>query len=228
MFRSIGEQIETVFRNDPAAKSGLEVLLCYPGVHAILLHRVAHGLCGRGFHLIARLISHFARFLTGIEIHPGAQLGARLFIDHGMGVVIGETAVIGEDVVLYQGVTLGGTGHEKGKRHPTLGDHVVIGSGAKVLGNIKIGDWVKVGAGSVVVRSVPEHSTVVGVPGRVVAVKGVRVEHPEWDMLEHGELPDPVGQTLASLNERVAQLEAEHDRRSEEDPKDSLQTMTGG
>jgi serine O-acetyltransferase len=228
MFRSIGEQIETVFRNDPAAKSGLEVLLCYPGVHAILLHRVAHGLCGRGSHLIARLISHFARFLTGIEIHPGAQLGARLFIDHGMGVVIGETAVIGEDVVLYQGVTLGGTGHEKGKRHPTLGDHVVIGSGAKVLGNIKIGDWVKVGAGSVVVRSVPEHSTVVGVPGRVVAVKGVRVEHPEWDMLEHGELPDPVGQTLASLNERVAQLEAEHDRRSEEDPKDSLQTMTGG
>lgn len=228
MLRSIREQIETVFRNDPAAKSSLEVLLCYPGVHAILLHRVAHALCGRGFHLIARVISNFSRWLTGIEIHPGAQLGCRLFIDHGMGVVIGETTVIGKDVVLYQGVTLGGTGHEKGKRHPTLGDHVVIGSGAKVLGNILIGDWVKVGAGSVVVKPVPEHSTVVGVPGRVVAVKGVRVEHPEWDMLEHGELPDPVGQTLASLNERVAQLEAEHNRRSEEDPKDSLQTMTGG
>jgi serine O-acetyltransferase len=208
MFQGIREQIETVFRHDPAAKNGLEVLLCYPGVHSIFLHRVAHGFYRRRFYVLARCISHFARWLTGIEIHPGANIGRRFFIDHGMGVVIGETAEIGDDVLLYQGVTLGGTGLEKGKRHPTVGNHVVIGSGAKVLGNITIGDWVRVGAGSVVVKPVEPHSTVVGIPGRVVAVKGVAVGE-EAEMLEHGHLPDPVGQMLTDLTKRVAALEAE-------------------
>ena len=175
MLKAIKEQIENVFKQDPAAKNTLEVLLCYPGVHAILLHRIAHRFYHWHLYVIARLISHFSRWLTGIEIHPGASLGRRFFIDHGMGAVIAETAVVGDDVLLYQGVTLGGTGHEKGKRHPTLGNHVVIGSGAKILGDIEIGDWVRVGAGSVVVRPVEPHSTVVGIPGRVVAVKGVAV-----------------------------------------------------
>ena len=209
MFRALREQIQTVFRDDPAAKSVFEVLSCYPGVHAILLHRMAHRVYRWRLFVIARLISHFARGLTGIEIHPGAEIGRRFFIDHGMGVVIGETSEIGDDVLLYQGVTLGGTGHEKGKRHPTIGNHVVVGSGAKILGNITLGEWVRVGAGSVVVRSVPEHSTVVGIPGRIVAIKGVAISDEEDAMLEHGQLPDPVGQTLADLNERVAMLEEE-------------------
>jgi serine O-acetyltransferase len=207
MFRAIKEHIDTVFKEDPAARSTLEVLLCYPGLHAILLHRVAHRLWQWRIPLLPRLVSHLGRFLTGIEIHPGATIGRRFFIDHGMGVVIGETTVIGDDVLLYQGVTLGGTGGQRGKRHPTLGDHVVVGTGAKVLGNITVGDWGKVGAGSVVVRSVPPHSTVVGVPGRLVSIGGVSVR--EEDLLEHGRLPDPVGQALNSLTERVAQLEAE-------------------
>lgn len=209
MLRTIREQIHTVFKHDPAAKSRLEVLLCYPGVHAILLHRIAHRLYGARLYVAARLLSHVSRMLTGIEIHPGATIGRRFFIDHGMGVVIGETSVVGDDVLLYQGVTLGGTGHGKEKRHPSLGNHVVVGSGAKVLGNIDLGEWVKVGAGSVVVKDVPGHATVVGIPGRVVAVKGVAVSHDEWQMLEHGELPDPVGQTLANLNERLSLVEAE-------------------
>ena len=209
MFRAIREQIQTVFRDDPAAKSVFEVLLCYPGVHAILLHCPAHRLYRWRLFVIARLISHITRWLTGIEIHPGAKIGRRFFIDHGMGVVIGETSEIGDDVLIYQGVTLGGTGHEKGKRHPTIGSHVVVGSGAKILGNITLGEWVRVGAGSVVVRSVPDHSTVVGIPGRVVAIKGVAISDEEDAMLEHGQLPDPVGQTLANLNERVALLEKE-------------------
>ena len=209
MIPRIREQIQTVFKHDPAAKSSMEVLLCYPGVHAILLHRIAHRLYRWRWFIPARLLSHVSRILTGIEIHPGATIGRRFFIDHGMGVVIGETAIIGDDVLLYQGVTLGGTGHEKEKRHPTLGNHVVVGSGAKVLGNIDLGEWVKVGAGSVVVKDVPAHATVVGIPGRVVAVKGVAITHDEWQMLEHGELPDPVGQTLANLNERLSLVEAE-------------------
>ncbi len=227
MLQGLREQVDTVFKQDPAAKGWLEVLFAYPGVHAILAHRVAHRLYKARLFVLARLLSHFARWMTGIEIHPGARIGRRFFIDHGMGVVIGETTVIGNDVLLYQGVTLGGTGHEKGKRHPTLDDHVVVGSGAKVLGNIRLGEWVRVGAGSVVVRDVPAHSTVVGVPGRIVAVKGVKVEHPEWEMLEHGELPDPVGQTLASLNERVALLETELKRRSKQ-PDDALRSVSGG
>ena len=189
MFRLLREQIEAVFKHDPAARSTLEILICYPGVHAILLHRIAHKLYNARLKLIARFISNFSRWLTGIEIHPGAQIGRRFFIDHGMGVVIGETTVIGDDVLLYQGVTLGGTGHEQGKRHPTLGNHVAVGSGATVLGDIRMGDWVKVGAGSVVVRPAPAHSTVVGVPGRIVALNGMKVENEEWEMLEHGHLP---------------------------------------
>ncbi len=209
MFSAIREQIQTVFRDDPAAKSVFEVLTCYPGVHAILLHRLSHQFYRWRLLIVARLLSHFGRWMTGIEIHPGATIGRRFFIDHGMGVVIGETSEIGDDVLIYQGVTLGGTGHEKGKRHPTIRSHVVIGSGAKILGNITLGEWVRVGAGSVVIRSVPDHSTVVGIPGRVVAIKGVAIADEEDAMLEHGQLPDPVGQTLADLNERVAQLEEE-------------------
>ncbi len=219
MFRAIREQIQTVFRDDPAAKSVFEVLLCYPGVHAILVHCLAHRLYRWRLFVIARLISHVARWLTGIEIHPGAKIGRRFFIDHGMGVVIGETSEIGDDVLIYQGVTLGGTGHEKGKRHPTIGSHVVVGSGAKILGNITLGEWVRVGAGSVVVRSVPDHSTVVGIPGRVVAIKGVAISEEEDAMLEHGQLPDPVGQTLANLDERVALLEEELRAKKDEGPR---------
>jgi serine O-acetyltransferase len=203
MFRAIREQIDTIFREDPAAKSVLEIFFCYPGFHAILLHRVAHKLHRMRLTFLARVVSQLGRTLTGIEIHPGARIGRRFFIDHGMGVVIGETAEIGDDVLLYQGVTLGGTGKEKGKRHPTLGNHVVVGTGAKVLGNIRIGDHVKIGAGSVVVHPVPDHSTVVGIPGRVVRVRG---EAPE-DQLEHGRLPDPQGQAIDELNKRLEQLE---------------------
>ncbi len=209
MFRGIKEQIDTIFKEDPAARSVLEVLLCYPGLHAMVLHRLAHRMWEWGVPLAPRLISHFSRLLTGIEIHPGARIGRRFFIDHGMGVVIGETTEIGDDVLLYQGVTLGGTGGGRGKRHPTLGNHVVVGTGAKVLGNISLGDRVKIGAGSVVVRSVPPRSTVVGVPGRVVAIDGVSVTDGEDDMLEHGRLPDPLEQAISGLLERVAQLESE-------------------
>ena len=202
MFRSIREQVDTIFREDPAAKSVLEIVLCYPGFHAILLHRFAHRLYHAGVPLLPRFISQIGRFLTGIEIHPGATIGRRFFIDHGAGVVIGETSEIGDDVLIYQGVTLGGTGKEKGKRHPTLGNHVVVGTGAKVLGSITIGDHVKIGAGSVVIRSVPDHSTVVGIPGRVVRT---RIENE--GQLAHGSLPDPEGQAIEDLNRRIDQLE---------------------
>jgi serine O-acetyltransferase len=204
MFRAVREQIETVFRGDPAAKSAVEIFFCYPGFHAILWHRAAHQLHTSGFPLLARIVSQFNRLLTGIEIHPGAAIGRRCFIDHGMGVVIGETTEIGDDVLLYQGVTLGGTGKEKGKRHPTIGHNVVIGTGAKILGNITIGSHTKIGAGSVVVRSVPDNSTVVGVPGRVV-----RARVDTGDYLEHGTLPDPEGQLIDDLTKRVEQLEAQ-------------------
>jgi len=203
MFAAIREQIDTIFRRDPAARSALEIFLCYPGFHAILLHRAAHRLYTARWFTLARLVSQFSRALTGIEIHPGAQIGRRCFIDHGMGVVIGETSEIGDDVLLYQGVTLGGTGKEHGKRHPTIGNGVVIGTGAKILGNIRIGDYVKIGAGSVVVRPVPDHSTVVGVPGRVVGEGDTEIEP-----LEHGKLPDPEGQAIDELSRRVAELES--------------------
>ena len=202
MFGTIREQINTIFREDPAAESVLEIILCYPGFHAILLHRLAHWLFTRRFHLIARLISQFSRLMTGIEIHPGATIGRRFFIDHGMGVVIGETAEVGDDVLVYQNVTLGGTGKERGKRHPTVGNHVVVGTGAKILGNITIGNYVKIGAGSVVIRSVPDSSTVVGIPGRIVRSR-VDVN----DNLEHGRLPDPEGQLIDDLARRIEGME---------------------
>jgi len=203
---SLREQIQTIKREDPAAKSTLEILLCYPGLHAVLFHKVSHWLYRRGRFVIARLVSHVARFLTGIEIHPGAKIGERLFIDHGLGVVIGETAEIGDDVLLYQGVTLGGTGNQRGKRHPTLGNRVVVGTGASVLGNIKLGDDVKVGAGSVVVHSVPESATVVGIPGRVVKARTEAL-----GLLEHGriaECGEAEANDLEQLNDRIRELEA--------------------
>ncbi|MEO8029102.1 MAG: serine O-acetyltransferase [Bryobacteraceae bacterium] len=202
MFRTVREQIDTIFRGDPAARSVLEIVLCYPGFHAVLLHRVAHSMWRSGWLLLARVVSQVNRQFTGIEIHPGATIGRRCFIDHGMGIVIGETSEIGDDVLLYQNVTLGGTGKEQGKRHPTLGNHVVVGTGAKILGNILIGDHVKVGAGSVVVHSVPDHSTVVGVPGRIVGKAS------ETGELEHGNLPDVEGMAIDELSRRVAELEA--------------------
>ena len=204
MFQAIREQIDTVYHGDPAAKSTLEIFFCYPGFHSILLHRAAHKMHLAGFSLLARIVSQFNRSVTGIEVHPGATIGRRCFIDHGMGVVIGETTEIGDDVLLYQGVTLGGTGKERGKRHPTIGNNVVIGTGAKILGNITIGDHTKIGAGSVVIRSVPDHSTVVGVPGRVV-----RLRVDTGDYLEHGTLPDPEGQLIDDLTKRIEQLEAQ-------------------
>lgn len=202
MFAVIREQIETIFREDPAAKSVVEIVLCYPGFHAILLHRMAHRLYKANVPILPRFVSQISRLLTGIDIHPGAKIGRRFFIDHGMGVVIGETADIGDDVLIYQGVTLGGTGNEQGKRHPTIGNNVVIGTGATVLGSIRIGSHVKIGAGSVVVHPVPDYSTVVGIPGRVVRMRSI----PDGP-LEHGHLPDPEGQEINDLKERVAELE---------------------
>lgn len=203
MFAAIREQIDTIFREDPAATSVLEIFLCYPGFHAILFHRFSHWLYAAGVPLLPRFLSQISRFFTGIEIHPGATIGRRFFIDHGMGVVIGATTEIGDDVLLYQGVTLGGTGNEQGKRHPTLGNNVVVGTGAKVLGGIRIGSNVKIGAGSVVVHPVPDNSTVVGIPGRVV-----RFRAPEG-VLEHGTLPDPEGQEINELRQRLDDLEAQ-------------------
>ncbi len=203
MFKTIREQVETIFREDPAAKSVLEVVLCYPGFHAVLMHRIAHRLYGVRLYLLARLLSNVNRFLTGVDIHPGAQIGHRFFIDHGMGVVIGETTEIGDDVLVYQNVTLGGTGKERGKRHPTIGNNVVVGTGAKVLGNIRVGNHVKIGAGSVVIRAVPDYSTVVGVPGRVVRTRYDGLGHE----LEHGSLPDPEGQAIDDLTRRLEELE---------------------
>jgi serine O-acetyltransferase len=203
MFQTIREQIQTIRLEDPAVKSIWEILFCYPGLQAILFHKLAHWLYRHGRHVLARMVSQTARFLTGIEIHPGARIGRRLFIDHGMGIVVGETAEIGDDVLLYQGVTLGGTGNERGKRHPTLGNGVVVGAGAKVLGNIVIGDCSKIGAGSVVVKSVPANSTVVGIPGKVVRRKGERV-----GVLDHGDLPDPQEQSMDELLRRIVALEA--------------------
>lgn len=205
MFRTIMEDIRVVFERDPAARSVLEVILCYPGFHAIVLHRIAHFFHIHNMKLIARLISQFNRFFTGIEIHPGAKIGRGFFIDHGMGVVIGETAEIGDNVTLYQGVTLGGTGKDKGKRHPTVGNNVVIGSGAKVLGPFKIGDNSKIGAGAVVLKEVPPNSTVVGVPGRSVMRLGIKEAY-EVD-LRHNDLPDPVAEVLKCLQHKIELLE---------------------
>jgi serine O-acetyltransferase len=194
----------SIFERDPAARSGLEVLFCYPGLQAIWMHRLAHWLYVLGLPLIPRMISHLSRFLTGIEIHPGAQLGRGVVIDHGMGVVIGETAVLGDYCLIYQGVTLGGTGKEMGKRHPTLGDNVVVGAGAKVLGNLNIGHNVRIGAGSVVLREVPSDCTVVGIPGRIVYREGAKV-----NPLDHAQLPDSEAQAIRYLLDRIEILEQE-------------------
>jgi len=207
MFDRLRDDVRVVLQRDPAARSTLEVLLCYPGVHAQAFHRVAHRLWRAGWRISARWVSHLARFLTGIEIHPAARLGRGLFIDHGMGVVIGETTEIGENVTLLQGVTLGGTSLKREKRHPTLGDNVVVGAGAKVIGGFTIGAGSRVGAGSVVVREVPPNSVVVGVPGRVTYRDGQRVAG-EID-LNQTDLPDPVAKTIEHLVERLRQLEAE-------------------
>jgi len=202
MFTKMREDIRTVFERDPAARSLLEVLFCYPGLHALWNHRISHWFWTHRLKLIGRMISHCSRFFTGIEIHPGATIGRRFFIDHGMGVVIGETAEIGDDVLMYQGVVLGGTSLEKHKRHPTIGNRVVIGSAAIVLGPIKVGDGARVGANSVVVNPVPPEATVVGVPGRVVEDRRVNIF-----ALEHGTLPDPVNDALKAMYERQGKLE---------------------
>lgn len=214
----IKEQIETVKQRDPAARSTLEVALTYPGLHAVVIHRVSSNMRKRGWHLAARMVSHLGRFLTGIEIHPGATIGNRLFIDHGMGVVIGETAIVGDDVTMYQGVTLGGTGKQTGKRHPTVGNDVVIGAGAKILGAVTIGQGAKIGGGAVVLKDVPPYTTAVGVPARAVA----------WTHPESGEarrleqLPDPqfdsmlvMIQRLEEQEEKIRRLTAEVEEREQ-------------
>jgi serine O-acetyltransferase len=209
MFSKMREDIQAVLADDPAARSAWQVALLYSGLHAIWAYRFAHALHRRGFVFLARFVSQVARWLTGVEIHPAAVIGRRFFIDHGMGVIIGETAVIGDDVLLYQGVTLGGTGKESGKRHPTLGDKVVVGAGAKVLGNIRIGSHTRIGANSVVLHDVPPYSTVVGIPGKVVRRRKGDLN----DVLAHQNLPDPTMDTLARLARRVEVLEAALKRR---------------
>ncbi len=205
MFQALRQDVQVVFERDPAAKNLLEVLLCYPGLHAVVMHRVAHTIYRKRFYTLARLVSHLSRFLTGIEIHPGAQIGEGFFIDHGSGVVIGETTEIGQNVTIYQGVTLGGTGREKEKRHPTIGDNVVISAGAKILGSFLVGENSKIGAGSVVLKAVPPNCTVVGVPGRIVRRDGQRVDLID---LRHDELPDPVAEALTAVQNRLEELEA--------------------
>lgn len=208
MWCQLREDCACVFARDPAARNKFEVLLLYPGVHAIALHRIAHAWWRNGFKFPARALAYFARWLTSIEIHPAAQIGRRFFIDHGCGVVIGETAVIGDDVTLYHGVTLGGTSWNPGKRHPTIGDGVVIGAGAKVLGNILVGAHARVAANSVVIEEVPAGMTVVGIPGRIVKPREVRRVRAGMIDLDHHEVPDPVGRALGCLLDRVEFLEA--------------------
>ena len=227
-FARLRKDIRVVFERDPAARSVFEVILCYQGLHAIWLHRISHILYQKGWVLFPRMISNFGRFLTGIEIHPGATIGEGLFIDHGTGIVIGETAELGKNVTLYQGVTLGGTGKEKGKRHPTIGNNVVVASGAKVLGSFMVGDHAKIGAGSVVLKEVPAYATVVGIPGKVVLMHGKRVKskaelerdgritvdkdiqeiEDEKDVdLAHGNLPDPDSEMLLCMLRNIQRLE---------------------
>ncbi len=237
LFSRLKKDIRVVFERDPAAKSVLEVVFCYSGLHAIWMHRISHALFKKGWIVAARMVSNFCRFLTGIEIHPGATIGDGLFIDHGTGIVIGETAELGKNVTLYQGVTLGGTGKEKGKRHPTIGNNVVIATGAKVLGSFKVGDHAKIGAGSVVLKEVPPYATVVGIPGRVVVLHGTRVHNEEefrqallnicksqgYDVnnpntrseifeeidvdLDHDILPDPEKEMLEVFSRQIQRLE---------------------
>jgi len=216
MFKAIKRDLQAVFERDPAATSKLEVILTYAGFHALLAYRIAHRLKKMGVPVLPRVISHVARWLTGIEIHPAARIGTGFFIDHGMGVVIGETAEIGDYVTLFQGVTLGGTGKEHGKRHPTLGNHVVVGAGAKILGGIKIGDNVKIGANSVVLKSVPANSTVIGVPARIIKAEGERL--PEATM-DHINLPDPIADRFEALEREIIELRKKLDNRDKESPR---------
>jgi serine O-acetyltransferase len=201
---TIRADFRIIFERDPAARHWLEVILCYPGLQCLLLYRLAHWLQQLQVSLLPRLLSHLARFFTGIEIHPGAVLGRGICIDHGMGVVIGETAIVGDWCLIYQGATLGGTGKERGKRHPTLGQNVVVGAGAQVLGNIQIGDNVRIGAGAVVLQDIPANCTVVGIPGRIVPNTEEKT-----DPLAHGQLPDVSGEWIAQLVRRIEQLERE-------------------
>ncbi len=224
-FRSIREDIASVLDRDPAARTGLEVVLCYSGLHALWAYRITHWLWNHHLRLLARWLSQWARLATGIEIHPAAQIGRRLFIDHGMAVVIGETSIVGDDVTLYQGVTLGGTGKEKGKRHPTIGNSVVIGAGAKVLGNIRIGDNCRVGAGSVILRDVAHDSTVVGVPGHVIFRHGKRVV-----ITDPKQITDPLSDALHAVASQVKDLRArlqklEGIETADESPSDTLQDI---
>lgn len=205
MFKMMKEDIEVVFDQDPSARSALEVILTYAGLHAIWAHRLAHAFYKRKFYFIARVISQISRFFTGVEIHPGAKIGRRFFIDHGMGVVIGETCEIGDNVTVFQGVTLGGTGKEKGKRHPTVNDNALIATGAKVLGSITIGENSKVGAGSVVLKDVPPNSTVVGIPGKIVIQDGVRIKKD----FNHRDLPDPVADRCKEIESELVKLKKE-------------------
>lgn len=209
MFTTLRNDIHSIFDRDPAARSVAEIVLCYPGLHAIWMYRIAHWFWTRRFYLIGRWISHLARWLTGIEIHPGAKIGPGFFIDHGMGVVIGETAEIGEFVTLYHGVTLGGVSWRKEKRHPTIGDHVVVGVGAKILGPITVGDHSRIGANSVVVKDVPPNSVVVGVPGRITSQDGKKVSESGHEDLQHNLLHDVTMEGVQRLNARLAALEAE-------------------
>ena len=208
MFERVREDIQSVFHRDPAARNAFEVLTCYPGLHAVWLHRLAHGLWTSGWKWLARLVSNFGRWMTGIEIHPGARIGRRFFIDHGMGIVIGETAEIGDDVTLYQGVTLGGTTWNKGKRHPTLGNNVVVGAGAKVLGPFTVGEGAKVGSNAVVTKEVPPGATVVGIPGRIIMREDSEQQAKRQAMAEklgfdaYGvsqDMPDPVARAIGQL-----------------------------
>ena len=207
MFDTVRRDVQSALERDPAARNRLEVVLCYPGVHALLFHRLAHRFWRAGWVITARFVSHVSRFLTGIEIHPAARIGPGVFIDHGMGVVIGETAEVGENVTLYQGVTLGGTSLRREKRHPTLERNVVVGTGAAVIGAITLGEGTRVGAGSVVVKDVPPNSVVVGVPGRVIYRDGQRVV--ESIDLEHTDLPDPLAKAIEQMLDRIHLLETE-------------------
>jgi len=220
MLSTIKRDIQSALERDPAARNAVEVIFCYPGFHALLFHRLAHSLWIRKWRLLGRLISHVGRFLTGIEIHPGAKIGPGLFIDHGMGVVIGETTEIAENCTIYQGVTLGGTSLKKEKRHPTLGRNVIVGVGAKVLGPFRVGDNSRIGAGSVVINEVPPNCTVVGIPAKVVIRDGVKI-HDQKIELDHTNLPDPNAQALAQLLERISALERElHSLRRELRPEE--------
>src|SRR5574337_1029531 len=215
MFKAISQDLQAIFDRDPAATSRVEVILTYAGFHALLAYRLAHRLKLYGVPFLPRAISQLARWITGIEIHPSAKIGTGFFIDHGMGVVIGETAEIGDHVTLFQGVTLGGTGKERGKRHPTLGNHVVVGAGAKILGGIKIGDNVKIGANSVVLKHVPANSTVIGVPARVIKSQGERLPDATMDQVD---LPDPISDRLIALEQELIELRKKVDDRNSKLP----------